>query len=91
VASFEVGAKRVTASLDATEKAIAILRQRGYHTESVAPHDGCTVVRTSVSFDDLGSAARELVALGGTVEIIDPPELRERVLMTARDVVSVYR
>lgn len=91
VASFEVGAKRVTASLDATEKAIAILRQRGYHTESVAPHDGCTVVRTSVSFDDLGGAARELVALGGTVEIIDPPELRERVLMTARDVVSVYR
>jgi hypothetical protein len=44
-----------------------------------------------VSFDDLGGAARELVALGGTVEIIDPPELRERVLMTARDVVSVYR
>jgi predicted DNA-binding transcriptional regulator YafY len=86
VTSFEVGAKRVTVTLDATERAIAILRHRGHHAETVAPHGG-----TSVSFDDLGSAARELVALGGMVEIIDPPELLDRVLTTARDVVAIYR
>jgi predicted DNA-binding transcriptional regulator YafY len=90
VASFEVGASRVTVTLGATEGAIAVLRQRGYHAEPDGPHDGGTMVRTSVSFEDLDNAARELVALGGTVEITDPPELRDRVLTTARGVVAVY-
>jgi predicted DNA-binding transcriptional regulator YafY len=91
VMSFEVGATRVTVTLDATERAIAVLRNRGYETAAVGPHEGGVAVRTSVSFDDLDSAARELMALGGGVEITDPPELRDKVLTTARDVVTVYR
>jgi predicted DNA-binding transcriptional regulator YafY len=90
VTSFEVGATRVTVTLDATERAIAVLRHRGYETAAVGPNGDGAVVRTSVSFDDLEVAARELMALGGTAEIIDPVELRDKVLTTARDVVAVY-
>jgi predicted DNA-binding transcriptional regulator YafY len=83
VANFEVGATRVVVTLDAAEGAVAVLRRRGYPTEAV---DG----RTSVSFDDMDSALRELMGLGGSVEIADPPELREKVLATAREIVSAY-
>jgi predicted DNA-binding transcriptional regulator YafY len=83
VASFEVGATRVVATLNAAEGAVAALRRRGCPTEAV---DG----RTSVSFDDMDSAVRELMGLGDMVEITDPPELRDKVLTTARDIVSGY-
>lgn len=83
VANFEVGATKLVVTLDATDGAVAALRRRGYPTEAVDR-------RTSVSFDDEDTAVRELMGLGGTVEIADPPELREKVLTTARDIVSAY-
>jgi predicted DNA-binding transcriptional regulator YafY len=89
VTRFEVGATKVTVTLDATETAIDALRHRGFDPEAARPHGGA--VRTSLSFDDLDSAARELMALGGSVQITDPPQLRDKVLATARDVVTVYR
>ena len=83
VASFEVGAARLVAILNAGEGAVAALRRRGYPAETVDGH-------TSVSFDDMETAVGELMALGGRVEITDPPELRDKVLTAAREIVSCY-
>jgi predicted DNA-binding transcriptional regulator YafY len=38
----------------------------------------------------MDEAARELLALGGEVEVIEPAELRDRVSETARAVVDAY-
>ena len=38
----------------------------------------------------MDEAARELLALGGEVEVVEPPELRDRMSETARAIVDVY-
>lgn len=88
VASFEVGAPRLTATVRATARAIGTLRHRGCETAFEASDGAMT--RGSVMFDDLDMAARELMPLGAAVEVIDPPELRARLHDAARDIVSVY-
>ncbi|HEX9504687.1 MAG TPA: WYL domain-containing protein, partial [Acidimicrobiia bacterium] len=37
------------------------------------------------------TAYRELLTFGSDVEVIDPPELRERMLHAAEEVVELYR
>jgi predicted DNA-binding transcriptional regulator YafY len=48
--------------------------------------DGRVVVR----FENLAAAYRELLRFGPDVEVLDPPELRERVARAAREVAALY-
>ena len=43
-----------------------------------------------LAFEDLGVAYRELLRRGRDVEVIAPPELRERIAATARELAAVY-
>lgn len=46
--------------------------------------------RSLVPFESLGEAYRELLRLGDEVEVLDPPELRERVAGTAQRLAALY-
>jgi predicted DNA-binding transcriptional regulator YafY len=90
VASFEVSAHRLTVAVRGTARAIGALPQVERDTVSSPPTDSRDIVSATVMFDDLDAAARELMPLGGQVEVIDPPELRDRLRQVAQDIVAVY-
>jgi predicted DNA-binding transcriptional regulator YafY len=46
--------------------------------------------RRVMTFEDLADAHRELLRLGGRVEVLEPPELRERIAQTSRELVALY-
>jgi predicted DNA-binding transcriptional regulator YafY len=46
--------------------------------------------RIVLPFQDLGEAYRELLRFGADVEVLEPPELRERIAGTAREVAAMY-
>ena len=48
------------------------------------------VVELTVPFDQLEYAYRELLTFGGDVEVLDPPELRERLRSAAEEVLALY-
>jgi predicted DNA-binding transcriptional regulator YafY len=48
------------------------------------------LVELSVPFDQLEYAYRELLTFGGDVEVLDPPELRERLRNAAQEVLALY-
>jgi predicted DNA-binding transcriptional regulator YafY len=45
---------------------------------------------TTAAFEDLDVAYLELLRRGGDVEVLEPPELRERIAATARELASTY-
>jgi predicted DNA-binding transcriptional regulator YafY len=49
------------------------------------------LVELSVPFESVDTAYRELLTFGSDVEVLDPPELRERMLHAAEEVVALYR
>jgi predicted DNA-binding transcriptional regulator YafY len=46
--------------------------------------------RVVVSFDNLADAHRELLRFGADLEVLEPPELRDRVGRTSREVAALY-
>jgi predicted DNA-binding transcriptional regulator YafY len=46
--------------------------------------------RAVVAFEHLGDAYRELLRFGSQVEVLEPPELRERIAHTGREVAALY-
>jgi predicted DNA-binding transcriptional regulator YafY len=46
--------------------------------------------RATVAFEDLDVAYAELIRRGGDVEVLEPPELRERIVATARELAATY-
>jgi len=46
--------------------------------------------RATVAFEDLDVAYAELLRRGGDVEVLEPPELRERIAATARELAATY-
>jgi predicted DNA-binding transcriptional regulator YafY len=90
VTNFEVGTSRVEVTIRGTARAIAVLRGRGFESRRVEHDSDGDRVCASATFDDDETALRELMALGGDIEIIDPTELRGRVLETARSIVAPH-
>jgi predicted DNA-binding transcriptional regulator YafY len=90
VARFEVGTPRLTVTLRGTARAIGVLRQRGCDPAPLGPQDHKGTAQATVVFDEMDSAVRELMPLGGALEVIDPPDLRQRLHDAARDVLAVY-
>ena len=43
-----------------------------------------------MTFQDLGDAQRELLRMGARVEVLEPPELRDRLAQTSRELVALY-
>ncbi len=48
------------------------------------------LVELTVPFEQLDLAYRELLAFGSDVEVLDPPELRERMRLAAEEVLALY-
>lgn len=48
-------------------------------------------IELTVPFERLDFAFRELLTFGRDVEVLDPPELRERIRATAEEVIALYR
>ena len=89
VSRFEVGAPRLAVTLLATSRAIAALHKHGHEAEPVeSPARG--KVQATADFDDVDAAVREIMPLGGAVEVLDPPELRDRLREAADEIVAVY-
>jgi predicted DNA-binding transcriptional regulator YafY len=65
------------------------VRYRCRHVEDITP-DGDRV-RVRVRFDVEEEALQVALALGAVVEVVEPPELRARVLAAAESLVSRYR
>ncbi len=89
VSRFEVGAPRLAVTLLATSRAIAALQKHGCEPEPVE-RPGRGRVMTTATFDDVDAAVRDLMPLGGAVEVLDPPELRDRMREAADEIVAVY-
>ena len=49
------------------------------------------LIELTVPFERVDVAYRELLTFGRDVEVLDPPELRERVRAAAEEVVALYR
>lgn len=54
------------------------------------PPDAAGWVRTSLPIESLQHAYRELLRLGADAEVLAPPELRERIAGTAKDLMEIY-
>jgi predicted DNA-binding transcriptional regulator YafY len=46
--------------------------------------------RAVLAFAHLGDAYRELLRFGSQLEVLEPPELRERIAATGREVAALY-
>ena len=89
VSRFEVGAPRLAVTFQATSRAIAALQRHGYQTEPVEP-SARGKVQATITFDDMDTAVRELMPLGGAVEVLDPHDLRDRLREAAHEIVAIY-
>ena len=48
-------------------------------------------IELTVPFERIDYAYRELMTFGRDVEVLDPPELRERIRATAEELLALYR
>ena len=86
---FEKSLARGTVTLRVTPRALPFLGRLGPGPATPSGHDGDPNVVT-VPIESMERAARELLALGDSVEVLAPPALRERVAAAARATAKVY-
>jgi predicted DNA-binding transcriptional regulator YafY len=78
--SFEASRPRVEVKVRASELALR------YLPRDLQGGDGVFVV----GFQSLEEALRELLKFGPDAEVLEPPDLRDRIAATAREVASIY-
>jgi predicted DNA-binding transcriptional regulator YafY len=78
--TFEASRPRVEVTVRASELALRFLPR------DLQGGDGVFVV----GFENLEEAYRELLKFGPDAEVIEPPELRDRIAATAREVAALY-
>jgi predicted DNA-binding transcriptional regulator YafY len=94
IAAYEREAPRVTVTLLVDPRAMPILadlvgRRALREAEEMDPareRDGWRRLRLSLDWPD--EVPGRLLALGGAVEVLEPPEIRERVVALAREVIE---
>jgi predicted DNA-binding transcriptional regulator YafY len=79
--AFEQSRERVEVTIRVSEQV-----RRYLPGEPRLEEDGSVVV----GFEDLGTAYRELLRFGPDAEVLEPPELRERIAETGREVAALY-
>jgi len=93
---FERDRPRVDVRLRVPRAAIAFLRPL-VHPDGRATLDAYRrepprePVDLTLPFESVDFAYRELLTFGADVEVLDPPELRDRMLQAAEEVVALYR
>jgi predicted DNA-binding transcriptional regulator YafY len=90
-AEFKAALPRYPATLRVHPEAVVWLYSLSYSkVELIEPpgEDGWQVA--SMLFEVIEYAAQSVLGMGGMVEVLDPPELRERVIAGARAVVALY-
>jgi len=93
--SFERGRPKFDVRLRLARAAIPFLRPL-VHPDGRARVDAARdgqpreLVELTVPFEQPDLAYRELLTFGSDVEVLDPPELRERMLRAAEEVVALY-
>jgi predicted DNA-binding transcriptional regulator YafY len=58
--------------------------------QTLEPSGGAGWVRLRLTIESLGEAHRQLLRFGSAVEVLEPPELRERLVDTARQILDRY-
>ncbi len=57
---------------------------------SVDPPDDDGWLRLSMQFEGEHNACEYVLSLGPNIEVLDPPDLRDKVRMAARSIVELY-
>jgi predicted DNA-binding transcriptional regulator YafY len=78
--TFEESTRRFSVKLRASELV------RRFLPRELQPEDGVYTVR----FDSLDDAFRELLKFGPDAEVLDPPELRDRIASAAAQIADLY-
>ena len=93
--AFERNRPRFEVRLRAARAAMHFLRPL-VHPDGRAILDGISreppqeEVELTVPFEQLETAYRELLTFGRDLEVLDPPELRDRIAAAAADVADLY-
>jgi predicted DNA-binding transcriptional regulator YafY len=88
-AEFREKLPRYYATLHANPSVMRWIRYRGWRLEEEAPEgDG---IRIRLRFDVEAEAVQFALSFGGAVEVIEPPELHEKVLAGARAILEKSR
>jgi predicted DNA-binding transcriptional regulator YafY len=95
VADFEMGLATYAASVRVSEGALGQLRRAvDTRTREETDWDDLEMVSgwatLDVTFEHLGHARQELLALGGSIEVLAPAELRAAMAGEARSLASIY-
>jgi len=86
---FETSLTRGTATLRISERAEPLLASLGARATRVSrdPHDPTLV---TVPIESIEKATREFLGFGDAVEVLGPPDLRERIANAARALAALY-
>lgn len=88
---FQANLPRYPATLRAAPEAVARMRSWRYtRVEHVGEPEADGWVSVSVMFEVDWQACESVLSLGPRVEVIEPPELRERVIEAARRTLAIY-
>jgi predicted DNA-binding transcriptional regulator YafY len=89
---FKATLPRYTVLLRVAPKALPLLRYAGYFAriEQIDPPDAEGWIPVSIRFDVEEAACAYVLGFGAQVEVLEPLELRDRVLQAAKEAIAVY-
>jgi predicted DNA-binding transcriptional regulator YafY len=91
VVRFRADLPRFPAVVRAAAETVARLRRlRFTQVQDVGPPNADGWVTVSVQFETLGDASGAVLSLGPRIEVLEPPELRQRVMELAQGIVGLY-
>jgi predicted DNA-binding transcriptional regulator YafY len=88
-AEFREKLPRYYATFLAEHSVMRWIRYRGWRLEEETPEDGR--VRVRLRFDIEDEAVQFALSFGGDVDVVEPAELRAKVLAGAREILAKYR
>lgn len=80
------------ATIRVRQTALADIRRtwRYAHLYEIGEPDAGDRIVVSVDFETEDEASRNVLSLGAAIEVMDPPELREKVIAMAKAIIAVY-
>jgi predicted DNA-binding transcriptional regulator YafY len=93
--AFETSVYHSSATLRVTARGLAKLDVLGSlvaraAAETATPSDADGWISVTIPIESVERAASGLIALGADAEVVEPPELRERLTATVQDLVRLY-